>query len=562
MLTSRFASLLPTFPFDTSDFSECIINAVTRLLAESDLWLRSTTLCSECVNAMSAYGDLAASGEIRLLKLDNVQPDSDLSGTLCVAILSDLPCFYAISYMWGSPVDSKQISINGTLYTIRKNLWECVHALMQNFEHLRGAWLWVDALCIRQDCVEEKNQQVAQIHHVFAGADRVYAWLGNDPLVEQSLSCFQTSLSTLLMERETYRRDVVNMFKTGSTRPPKVDTKPWESVAFCAYFTRTWIVQECALAKALTFVCGRATWTVGSNDLLPRVCRQWALQRLLFFRYWLHICEWDGPERLVEIIWGSRTAVCEEPRDMVYALQSIAIPGTRCAVDYSIAQCDLFWQVVLADGGGGLKENEVTNLQKALKASWDDITSAVESMDPSRAREPSINVESSFRRPRLARPLPELPAIVDKADNIRMVVFQRKRDCRKYQGLKAFHLMYGVMEDDNTGIIVEYGCNLLIITRASEEDERLLKLCGIALQADAEGAEREIKVLEELWEPGIELFHDQGSDEPFHDSDIKVRVSPLFLDALHKIGRHTGELERDISWYDVPENDQEMTVLF
>ena len=243
------------------------------VLDEDKCRLDAPSLCLHRFAAMSAYGDLAASGQIRLLKLDDVQPNLDLSGTLRVVNLSDLPNYYAVSYTWGSPKDSKQILISGIAYTIRKNLWECLHALMHNFEHLRGSWLWADALCIRQDCVEEKNRQVSQIHHVFAGAEHVYAWLGKDPQVEQSLSCFPTSLDELAPTKETYRHAVLIHTEPNFVMRTKVNTEPWEAVAFCSYFTRTWVVQECALAKALTFVCGQITWYVRTRRP-PSHCMQ------------------------------------------------------------------------------------------------------------------------------------------------------------------------------------------------------------------------------------------------------------------------------------------------
>ena len=496
------------------------------------------------VYAMSAYGDLAASGQIRLLKLDDVQPDSDLNGTLRVVNLDNLPKYYAIPYTWGSAEDSKQIIVHGAAYTIRKNLWECLHALMNNFEHLRGSWLWADALCIRQDSVEEKNSQVAQIHHVFAGAEHVYAWLGSDPQVEQSLSCFRTSLDEFELQCMIYHHLLLRM-NSNPTTPPEIDTEPLKAVAFCSYFTRTWTVQECALARSLTFVCGRATWYVKHRDRLPTAGMEWAIEHLLAARYNLHDNAWQGVERLLDVIWISRSTVCDEPRDTVFAVQSMADPLTRCVVDYAIAPCDLFWQVILADVGitqWGLAEREALHLQKALKASWDDITSSVRHMSDLRSQKPSIKVRCSSKRLHVARATCEVTAVDDKAKDMRLVVLQQDCYYEVYQELKAFHLLYGTKEDNDICLIFGYGCEVLIVIRASGEDSRCLNPCGIALQTDAEIAERALKVLDKLWESSIELSHETTTESLSNPLRVAVRVSPRFLDALHKIGRHTGAL--------------------
>ena len=219
--------------------------------------------------------------------------------------------------------------------------------------------------------------------------------------------------------------------------------------------------------------------------------------------------------------------MCDEPRDIVFALQSIAEPLTRCVVDYQIAPCDLFWQVILADTERNLMEHQATNLQKVLKTSWDDITSSVDCMAASRSRRPCIRVKLSRKYPRVGHPTSEVPELDGEANDTRLVAFQSDHYGEEYQGSGAFHLLYGTMEDDDMCLIVEYGCDVLIITRTTENDS--FKLCGLALQVDAEMAERELKVLEKLWDSGIEVVHGQASDGHSYPLDIRVCVSPLAL---------------------------------
>jgi hypothetical protein len=86
--------------------------------------------------------------------------------------------FEAISYCWESEVREKIIYLNGTLFAIPTNL----EALLQRLRRLRSAKLgmkfWVDALCINQNNVAEKNHQVKLMESIYTRSFAVIVWLG------------------------------------------------------------------------------------------------------------------------------------------------------------------------------------------------------------------------------------------------------------------------------------------------------------------------------------------------------------------------------------------------
>ena len=92
----------------------------------------------------------------RLLKLHHKPLSSKLHATLRNVRHSDKtkPSYTALSYTWGDTTDTKEISINGQVYLIRKNLGSFLEVLSQR---QKGLWLWVDALCISQESIEEKT---------------------------------------------------------------------------------------------------------------------------------------------------------------------------------------------------------------------------------------------------------------------------------------------------------------------------------------------------------------------------------------------------------------------
>jgi hypothetical protein len=92
--------------------------------------------------------------------------------------------YEALSYAWASVSTSENIEICeatnpdqvvGSL-PITRNLFDSLRRLRTEAPRL----LWIDALCINQEDLEEKGNQVARMGHVYRNASRVIVWLGED----------------------------------------------------------------------------------------------------------------------------------------------------------------------------------------------------------------------------------------------------------------------------------------------------------------------------------------------------------------------------------------------
>jgi len=77
--------------------------------------------------------------------------------------------------MWGSAEPAQPISVDGRPASVRQNPWAALKSL-------RGRHgprtLWIDALCINQDDVLERNAQVAIMGRIYREAKKVLVWLG------------------------------------------------------------------------------------------------------------------------------------------------------------------------------------------------------------------------------------------------------------------------------------------------------------------------------------------------------------------------------------------------
>lgn len=129
--------------------------------------------------ASSMYAPLQRdSREFRLLVL---RPSADrLAPIRCLLNRASFDkgkrIYTALSYVWGNPLETKPIFVNGVETQVTTNLEA---ALRHIREEICVKVLWVDALCINQKDEAEKNQQVGMMGEIYSGAKLVIAWLGS-----------------------------------------------------------------------------------------------------------------------------------------------------------------------------------------------------------------------------------------------------------------------------------------------------------------------------------------------------------------------------------------------
>lgn len=121
----------------------------------------STAHCSLCAkNGGFTYDVLDESFAIRLLSIEpSTNQDAALRCQLMTTNLGTHPEYEALSYVWGEPFDPASITLNGVDFAITKNLSLALHRLRLPDKERR---LWVDAICINQNFMLERNQQVSR----------------------------------------------------------------------------------------------------------------------------------------------------------------------------------------------------------------------------------------------------------------------------------------------------------------------------------------------------------------------------------------------------------------
>jgi hypothetical protein len=175
--------------------------------------------------------------------------------------------YEALSYAWGDPKAESLIPIKTDtgfvkLCPITANLGAALRRL-----HVKGRdrYLWIDALCINQNNVEEKDQQVSMMDRIYQMARRVCVWLGpGSPDSDRAMAVVPKILGSI----------------SGAATPTETlsdhDWGLFERLLQREWFGRRWVIQEIALAKAATVGCGNktASWADISDAISLCVSRQ------------------------------------------------------------------------------------------------------------------------------------------------------------------------------------------------------------------------------------------------------------------------------------------------
>jgi len=195
---------------------------------------------------MDLYKPLPASRTIRVLSLTRLAATTSETGTCTQPVCCDMSVipltepFDALSYVWGDPsVNGGSMICNGHQIDITYNLWA---ALSQIWKIWPERKLWVDAICINQNDIPERNQQVTMMGAIYSTAQCVVVWLGES--TEKSNQLFEL-LESIQNKPDSSENTMKNM-----------DEEPFYEILSRPWFERVWTLQEIQLAKKAIVCCG------------------------------------------------------------------------------------------------------------------------------------------------------------------------------------------------------------------------------------------------------------------------------------------------------------------
>jgi hypothetical protein len=245
------------------------------------------------------------------------------------------------------------VLLDGKEFYVRENLWDFLQIM-----RLDGRWrlFWIDAICIDQSNILERNHQVNQMSQIYSQADLVIVWLGNAGTFSDIAIEYIAGEAFLDPQSE----------RTNDSASLRRLEKALRSFFHRSYWSRVWIIQELILARDVIFFAGQKSFTwhhisstrKRSKDFDHPNWHQYDLRHAYectaYSPAWLLIGQktlWEALPHsqkhlpILELLDIYKNHKCTDPRDRVYGLLGLARDNLVKA-DYTISVEDLYFAVL------------------------------------------------------------------------------------------------------------------------------------------------------------------------------------------------------------------------
>jgi hypothetical protein len=288
----------------------------------------------------------------------------------CSLIYSDIdscPDYAAISYVWGDPENVDVILCDGLTLGISRNLLSALRGLRDKETALS---LWADAICINQNDISERGNQVLIMDKIYSHATKVLAWFGEPTfeyldlfrrleeldarLIQSGLDWFPGELKSLAKAVKISHEIAIGRNSDFDLHDLKCEQKALECLINVDWFSRTWTFQEALLAKKIQLYFGDQSmdfWTLISlfKRLHIGLTRGFSLPNLdkLAGIASLNQARDISTRDFSILLIVTRHRNCTDPRDKIYALLGLLNDDERSVVlpDYSADVDDLYTKV-------------------------------------------------------------------------------------------------------------------------------------------------------------------------------------------------------------------------
>ncbi|KAH7092966.1 heterokaryon incompatibility protein-domain-containing protein [Paraphoma chrysanthemicola] len=333
--------------------------------------------------------------ELRLITIDRMVREGDpVSVTLRHIPLSSSPRYFALSYTWDRPTfdfpglfpaewdeESSTVTtlVNGKEFKMRRNLHSALYTFRQTWK--ADALWWIDAICINQKDIRERNLMVWHMTEIYAKSQGTVVWLGLPDGTTHSaflkiaeISDSWESRSEKLKQLHIAQEDA-NEYQRILEKEFAGQAWPWFWDSLHHIFTRSWwerawVLQELCVAPAAVLVSGECImpWSrvmkarltivqhcmstrrieIPEKENIPEIMMKlltstepaWSME-LCIRRFLNRRASGKYPSLLSNLIHLRRT-LSKDPRDKVYAAFGISEPNERTEVDYSLPVRDVY----------------------------------------------------------------------------------------------------------------------------------------------------------------------------------------------------------------------------
>ncbi|KAI1116320.1 heterokaryon incompatibility protein-domain-containing protein [Nemania sp. NC0429] len=367
------------------------------------------------------YETLPSGDAFRIVEILPGLYDDPVICRLHVTRITDAQMSYsALSYTWtlddedrfmrraNMPPPKESISCNGFDVSIGKNLFQAFRRIRQPST---SEMIWADALCINQEDVRERTQQVRKMSSIYKNAFRIVVWLGEnnryggDPCTEFSGLCRivnrwrERGAQSVRVPRASYSSRYTGRVYDTCDEPLDADDDIWSDIHQfynLKWFRRVWVLQEIALARSSMVLWGtfEINWEwiglaaaiirvnyprltalredsqrVGPYSyrptLNPRAVPTGILNAYFMYRISRSQVYFEAPRFIFhQLLTLTRQFKCKDPRDQIFGIlgipttdQSPAQETPFILPDYTKSIAEVYQEVAnrIIDSSGSLK---------------------------------------------------------------------------------------------------------------------------------------------------------------------------------------------------------------
>lgn len=212
------------------------------------------------------YQPLPSNQYIRLVHILFGPKSSEVMVRFATTKLADAPDSETLLYV-GGPKRHVRICCQGTSLVIRENL----HSALCNLRLTdKDRTFWIDSLCINQEDLDERAQQVALMRSIYTSSHKTTIWLGETAILSDATVALLKKLSEA----------------SKLTEPTGVildqDQSVWEELGDLYanfWFYGVWVIQEVVVAKGVVVWLRNELWEwndfAATSQFASDRCRMW-----------------------------------------------------------------------------------------------------------------------------------------------------------------------------------------------------------------------------------------------------------------------------------------------
>jgi Heterokaryon incompatibility protein (HET) len=279
-------------------------------------------------------------GQIRLLALrQGRNQDERIECELSTWELDNAPPYEALSYFWGTNRDTRVISLHGSTFRVREDLYNALRRLRQP---QTTRILWIDFICIDQRNQDEiYNHHMSRLGDIYAKAESVPIYLGEGTVATDQ------AMDYLMQIKEG-----------GAPQIPPGEVhdlilEGFQDIVSRPWFQRAWIIQDAFHARAAVLHCGSKAVSsktmIRASELFPDKIDPLSQHILALLPGSKRGDQPASKIRLYDLLRQFQHAKATDQRDKIYALLGMVdFRDSKSIIlaDYSMSQKDLMRAVI------------------------------------------------------------------------------------------------------------------------------------------------------------------------------------------------------------------------